>query len=216
VIDFLSIAAITPMSATVAAPVNASKHAAYRGGIDDAVHEASLRFGVPEIWIKAVINAESAGNRAAVSPKGAKGLMQLMPDTWHELREKHGLGEDVFNTRDNILAGTAYLRFLFDRFGMEGFVAAYNAGPKRYEDHLQKGKTLPVETQIYVQRVRQLLGARLIPAASTRATRPEPIWSSAPLFASPEQAPTGSTPTPLTPQTGPFVDLNLTPSTPLK
>ena len=78
------------------------------------------------------------------------GLMQIMPKTWTELRARHGLGADPYDPRDNILAGAAYIRELYDRYGAPGFLAAYNAGPGRYERHLATGRPLPAETQAYV------------------------------------------------------------------
>jgi len=95
------------------------------------IAEASRRFGVPVAWIRAVMRAESAGEARAVSSAGAMGLMQIMPATWADLRARHGLGRDPYDPRDNILAGTAYLRELHDRYGSPGFLAAYNAGPGR-------------------------------------------------------------------------------------
>jgi Transglycosylase SLT domain len=114
------------------------------------IAEASQRFRIPAAWIRAVMRAESAGVQRAVSPKGAMGLMQIMPDTWDELRIRYRLGKDSYNPRDNILAGTAYLRELHDRYGSPGFLAAYNAGPKRYEDYLSGKRSLPPETRAYV------------------------------------------------------------------
>lgn len=114
------------------------------------IAEASHRFGVPESWIRAVIRVESAGEVQAVSRTGAIGLMQIMPGTWADLSARYGLGVDPFHARDNILAGTAYLRELYDRFGAPGFLAAYNAGPARYEDHLMTGRPLPAETRAYI------------------------------------------------------------------
>ena len=114
------------------------------------VSEAALRFGIPTSWITAVMQAESRGVVRAVSPKGAMGLMQIMPDTWSGLRSRYGLGADPFDPHDNILAGAAYLRELHDRYGELGFLAAYNAGPGRYEDHLATGRPLPAETRAYV------------------------------------------------------------------
>ena len=78
------------------------------------------------------------------------GLMQIMPGTWKDLRARHGLGTDPYDPHDNILAGTAYIRELHDRYGAPGFLAAYNAGPGRYERHLATGRPLPDETQAYV------------------------------------------------------------------
>lgn len=121
------------------------------------VDEAAARFSVPASWIRAIIRVESNGNPAAVSPKGAVGLMQLMPLTYAELRARCGLGDDPKDPHDNIIAGTAYLRDMRERFGSAGFVAAYNAGPQRYEDHLATGRPLPDETLAYVARLAPLL-----------------------------------------------------------
>jgi soluble lytic murein transglycosylase-like protein len=113
------------------------------------VTEASGRFGVPERWIRAVMRVESEGKQRARSKKGAMGLMQIMPGTWNELRSRYRLGADPYDVRDNILAGAAYIRELSDRYGTPGFLAAYNAGPGRYERHLATGRPLPDETQAY-------------------------------------------------------------------
>jgi hypothetical protein len=114
------------------------------------IAEASMHFRIPAAWIRAVMRMESAGVKRAVSPKGAMGLMQIMPDTWDELRARYRLGKDPYDPRDNILAGTAYLRELHDRYGSPGFLAAYNAGPKRYEDYLSGKRSLPPETRAYI------------------------------------------------------------------
>lgn len=119
------------------------------------IAEASARFGIPEAWIRRVMRAESGGRttlagRPIVSRAGAQGLMQVMPDTWRALRDAHGLGGDPHDPRDNILAGTAYLRAMYDRFGYPGLFAAYNAGPGRYAEHLGRGRPLPSETVAYV------------------------------------------------------------------
>ena len=125
---------------------------------NDHIAEASARFGVPEEWIRRVIRAESGGRtllggRPITSRAGAMGLMQLMPRTWREMRAAHGLGTDPYDPHDNILAGTAYLRAMFDRFGYPGLFAAYNAGPKRYAEHVAIGRSLPAETIAYVAAV---------------------------------------------------------------
>ena len=114
------------------------------------VTEASKRFGVPEHWIRAVMHVESSAKQRARSSKGAMGLMQIMPKTWTELRARYGLGADPYDPRDNVLAGAAYICELYDRYGAPGFLAAYNAGPGRYERHLATGRPLPDETQAYV------------------------------------------------------------------
>ena len=121
------------------------------------IKEASQRLGIPVRWIEAVIKAESSGSPKAVSPRGAMGLMQLMPETWAELRDQHDLGADPFDPRTNILAGTAYLKAMHDRFGYPALFAAYNAGPGRYEDHLRTRKPLPAETRDYVARIAEIL-----------------------------------------------------------
>ena len=111
------------------------------------ITEAAQRFGIPEHWIRAVLDAESARDIGAVSSAGARGLMQIMPDTWAELRALHRLGDDPFDQRDNILAGTAYLRQMLDRYGSIGaMLAAYNAGPGRYDEYLATGRPLPAES----------------------------------------------------------------------
>ncbi|WP_456672152.1 lytic transglycosylase domain-containing protein [Bradyrhizobium sp. LM2.9] len=84
---------------------------------------------MPVHWIRAVLDVETAQDMRAKSLKGAMGLMQIMPATWAELRERYDLGNNPYDPRDNILAGTAYLRDLHDRYGSPGFLAAYNAGP---------------------------------------------------------------------------------------
>lgn len=122
------------------------------------VAEASDRFGVPQEWVRRVIRAESGGRamlngQPIASSAGAVGLMQLMPLTWQEMRGRYALGGDPQDPHDNILAGTAYLREMIDRFGYPGAFAAYNAGPARYADHLSRGRPLPAETVAYVAKV---------------------------------------------------------------
>lgn len=124
---------------------------------DAYVSEAATRSNIPPAWIAAVMRAESQGDASAVSPKGAMGLMQIMPSTWRELRTALNLGSDPYDPRDNITAGAAYLRWLHDRYGDAGFLAAYNAGPGRYEELLRTSRALPDETKKYVTRVARLL-----------------------------------------------------------
>jgi len=121
------------------------------------IAEASLRFGIPQEWIRRVMRIESGGHtvmdgRPTVSRAGAMGLMQLMPGTWREMRTLLRLGPDPHDPRDNILAGTAYLRAMYDRFGYPGLFAAYNAGPARYAVHLATGRALPAETRAYMRK----------------------------------------------------------------
>ena len=120
------------------------------------IHEASQRFSVPENWIRAVIRVESGGRatlegRPITSDAGAMGVMQLMRDTYNEMRDENDLGSNPYNVRDNILAGTAYLRVLYQHYGYPFLFAAYNAGPGRLEAHLHKGKKLPAETRAYIK-----------------------------------------------------------------
>lgn len=159
--------------------------------IATSVAEASRRFAIPSSWIRAVMHRESLGDARALSPKGAMGLMQIMPGTWAELRLRYGLGTDPYDPRDNITAGAAYLRELHDRYGERGFLAAYNAGPGRYENHLATGRPLPAETLSYIAAVASLIGTRA-DAGGNVVTAMAPPWTSAILFA-PHTAP-GSTP----------------------
>lgn len=151
--------------------------------IDTFIAEASQRYRIPERWIRAVMRAESAGNDRAVSHAGAMGLMQIMPGTWAELRAIHGFGSNPFDRRENILAGTAYLRAMYDRFGAPGFLAAYNAGPGRYAEHIRTGRPLPRETRRYMASLSHELGfSGAVPLQATRTVSAE-RWQDAPLFA---------------------------------
>jgi len=145
-----------------------------------AIAEASARFAIPEHWIRAVMQAESAGDPRAVSHAGAMGLMQVMPATWTVLQRDHGLGTDPFDPRDNILAGTAYLRAMHDRYDtVGGMLAAYNAGPGRYDEYLAEGRALPAETRAYVAMLApRLNGTAPLPNRATVAD-----WREAALFA---------------------------------
>ncbi len=141
-----------------------------------------MRFDIPERWIRAVMVAESVNNPAALSPKGAIGLMQVMPATWHELRARHRLGSDPWQPRDNILAGAAYLREMHDRYGsVDAMLAAYNAGPARYDAHLATGRSLPAETIDYVAKTTPLIDGTVAIAQSADSSS-RPTWSRAPLF----------------------------------
>jgi hypothetical protein len=145
------------------------------------IAEAARRFDIPASWIRDVMRVESRGDARAVSPKGAMGLMQLMPETWADLRLRYGLGSDPFDPRDNILAGAAYLRELHDRFGDPGFLAPYNAGPARYEAFLATGRALPDETRAYLGALAPLTAGN---SAETRLPVASAVqsWLEAPLF----------------------------------
>lgn len=134
----------------LAEPVAAVEHRIDRW--QSFIAEAAARFEIPEAWIRAVMQAESGGRitldgRPITSRAGAMGLMQVMPGTYEEMRLEHGLGDHPHDPRDNILAGTAYLRTMYERFGFPGLFAAYNAGPGRYAEHLNDGRPLPRETR---------------------------------------------------------------------
>lgn len=143
------------------------------------VAEASARFGIPAAWIERVIEAESGGRttlrgRPIRSRAGAIGLMQLMPGTWAEMRARLGLGSDPDDPRDNILAGTFYLRLMYERFGYPGLFAAYNAGPGRYAAYLTGRQSLPAETIAYLATVG---GASGRAAPSPRGPVAEPLFA---------------------------------------
>ncbi|AUW57529.1 lytic transglycosylase domain-containing protein [Sphingobium sp. SCG-1] len=146
----------------VAAPAHADEVGRWTIYID----EASARFGIPTSWIERVMRAESNGltmlnGRPIRSRAGAMGVMQLMPATWAAMRARLALGSNPDDPRDNILAGTFYLRLMYDRFGYPGLFGAYNAGPGAYAEWLAGKRRLPGETVAYlgtvggVQRPRQ-------------------------------------------------------------
>ena len=173
--------AVLAQSAPSAEHSSRNPHAAF-------VTEASQRFGIPEHWIRSVRRVESAGDVRALSSAGAMGLMQVMPVTWTELRTRYGLGRDPFDPRDNILAGTAYLREMYDRYGSPGFLAAYNAGPGRYEEYLA-GRPLPAETRAYLATLAPMIGVGNVspatPGTVAAAAADPHAWRRAPLFATP-------------------------------
>jgi hypothetical protein len=128
------------------------------------IKEASRRFGVAEAWIRAVMHMESGGRTALddkpiTSDAGAMGIMQIMPATYQEMRRQYGLGEDPYNPHDNVLAGTAYLRWLYGKYGYPKLFAAYNAGPGTFEAQLAGARRLPDETRAYVRSIAHILGA---------------------------------------------------------
>jgi soluble lytic murein transglycosylase-like protein len=114
---------------------------------DPLIRTASRAHGVPAALVKAVIAAESSFDAGAVSPKGAMGLMQLMPGTARDL----GV-DDAFESDQNVQGGTRYLRELYDRYGdWLRTLAAYNAGPEAVDRY--DGVPPYTETREYVKRV---------------------------------------------------------------
>ncbi len=122
------------------------------------ITEASARFDVPERWIREVMRVESGGRAETngvptTSGAGAMGLMQVMPATYDELRGRYSLGDDPYDPHNSILAGTAYIRELYDLYGSPGFLAAYNGGPGRLDDYLTRNRPLADETRRYVAKI---------------------------------------------------------------
>ena len=121
---------------------------------DDLISEHSRMHGVRADLVRAVMHVESGFNPYARSPKGAMGLMQLMPSTAKQFGVKN-----AFNPVENVRAGVAYLRELLDRYqnNEELALAAYNAGPGAVDKH---GQSVPPyrETRSYVARINQMAG----------------------------------------------------------
>jgi len=148
------------------------------------VAEAAQRFGIPELWIWRVMHAESRGKVGAVSHAGAMGLMQIMPGTWASLTARHRLGADPFDPRANILAGAAYLRAMWDRYGdVRLMLAAYNAGPGRADAYASGRRGLPAETIAYVAKIAPELHLTGSAAAAPLTPSPARGWRDAGLFA---------------------------------
>lgn len=114
--------------------------------VEDAINKASSTSGVPATLLKAIVQAESGGRINAVSPVGAKGLMQLMDSTAHEVNVT-----DSFDPYQNVRGGAEYIKKLLAMFGgdLSRAIAAYNAGPNT----ILQNKPLPAETKQYVRQV---------------------------------------------------------------
>jgi membrane-bound lytic murein transglycosylase B len=123
------------------------------------ISAASKQFHVSKDWIRAVMRRESGGRTMLdakfpiTSYSGAMGLMQVMPQTYRDMRAAYKLGTDPYNPHDNIYAGAAYLAELHRKYGYPAMFAAYNDGPGNWEDHINNGRPLPAETVSYVSAV---------------------------------------------------------------
>jgi soluble lytic murein transglycosylase-like protein len=130
---------------------------------ENLISEHSRLNGVRTDLVRAVMQVESAFNPNAISPKGAMGLMQLMPATMRQ----YGV-RNAFNPVENVRAGVAYLRDLLDRYSNneELALAAYNAGPGAVDKH---GQAVPPyrETRNYVAKINKMTG-------TTRHVEPRP------------------------------------------
>jgi soluble lytic murein transglycosylase-like protein len=127
------------------------------------IEEASQLYNLDPKLIHAVIQVESRYDPKALSPKGAQGLMQLMPSTARDLQ----VG-DPYNPRENIEGGARYLRYLLDSYNQDLSLAlaAYNAGPEKV--NLYKGIPPYLETRSYVQKVIQIYNRLKNQLLSTR------------------------------------------------
>ena len=176
---------------TAALPVEAQAVQKTPSPVDryaDFIAEAAERFDIPAAWIRAVLHAERDGDPRSVSPTGAMGLMQIMPATWAELRVHYGLGDDPFDPHDNIMAGAAHLRELFDRYGNPGFLAAYNAEPAR-DEASRKGRPLPPKTRAYTDKLAPDIALRETERDVRKQSAPPavemPSWARSSIFALP-------------------------------
>jgi soluble lytic murein transglycosylase-like protein len=143
------------------------------------IADAARQFHIPKEWIRAVMRMESGGrtmlsrNQPITSAAGAMGLMQVMSGTYDEMRAQLKLGADPYDPRDNVLAGAAYLRFLYRKYGNPAMFAAYNDGPGNLEDHLYRGASLPAETQHYVTGIAGMLGKPEAARGTAMLTQPD-------------------------------------------
>lgn len=150
-------------------PTSAEYHDTY----DKLIVQHAQAQGVRPDLVRAVVQVESGYNARAVSPKGAQGLMQLMPSTAAELGVR-----SPFDPEENIKGGTTYLRQLLDRFnGSEELaLAAYNAGPMAVDRY---GNRVPpyAETQDYVRKIRSQTTTQTVKTSrsATPASPPPPV-----------------------------------------
>ncbi len=169
------------------------QHHAINGPIAGFIAEASRRFGVPAAWIRVVIRAESAGDARAVSSAGAMGLMQIMPNTWPSCARVtvwvpiRSMPATMFTPARRICAK------LHDRYGAPGFLAAYHAGPGRYDDYLAKRSAAAARDRMLTLRRSFRRSTGVSPDDRLMATDPF-AWTQAPLFVARGQGGSASEP----------------------
>lgn len=142
------------------------------------IKQASRRFNVPQQWIRAVMHVESGGHEylhghLTRSSAGAVGLMQLEPSTYREMAEAYGLGSNPYDPRNNIMAGAAYIRRMYDIYGSPGFLAAYNAGPGAVDAYLDHHRRLPQQTRHYLALIAPRIRG-IYPGGSSHSAMPAP------------------------------------------
>jgi hypothetical protein len=146
----LSLPAPEDAHASIPVPPRSAKSEPVKRGptLNQMVNSASAAYHLDPDLVNSVIHAESGFNSRAVSPKGARGLMQLMPGTANRL----GVN-DAFDPQANVTGGSRYLRELMERYNFDlvKALAAYNAGPQRVEQY--KGVPPYRETRAYVARI---------------------------------------------------------------
>ena len=154
-----------PVVETPAAVAEVSKNPQGKAGFDPVVEDAGRRYGVDPALIRAVIRVESGGDPKALSPAGARGLMQLMPATAADLGVTR-----PFDPDQNILAGTRYLRQLLDRYqgDLRLALGAYNWGMGNLE---RRPEAMPRETRDYIVRVESLYQGQAVASRSPSSGR---------------------------------------------
>ena len=127
------------------------------GATDDARFRAFDAKNGKELWTVKLAGAAEA--TPITSRVGALGIMQVMPQTYDEIRAQYDLGTDPNNPHDNVIAGTAYLQWLYKRYGFPQMFAAYNDGPGNFDRHLSGARELPPETVAYLAQMADSLSA---------------------------------------------------------
>jgi soluble lytic murein transglycosylase-like protein len=179
---FLDLNAVrAPVTPSVFMQEQAMPSAALMARWEPLIVQASHKFNVPAEWIRAVMRQESGGrtmlgeNLPIVSTVGAMGIMQVMPETYRDMKAQYGLGADPYDPQDNIYAGTAYLKWLHYKYGYPAMFAAYNDGPGNIENYLYHGRALPAETRGYISGIAKTLGDKSATAdlAKVALTQPD-------------------------------------------